>query len=108
MNAFEIDEIRIENCADGCITDHTSPVIAFSLKSSLSDTKMTKARISIGDYVKVVSKQTGIVCRDVVKKPFTEYKVIKYWTTWRAVTTPWPKWSCSIPEVCYCTRRNTL
>lgn len=75
MDGLEIDEIRIENCAGGCITDRTSPVIAFSLKSSLPDTKMTKARISIGDDMKVVTKQTGIALKQAVKKPFTEYKV---------------------------------
>ncbi len=73
--SLEIDEIRVENCIGECITDNTSPVVAFSLQSDEPDTNMTKARVTIGGYQKVVQTQTGIRCKDVIAKPFAEYTV---------------------------------
>ena len=72
---IEIEEIRIENCVKGCITDCTSPVISFSLKSDKFNTKMEKAKILIGGYSKIVKKQTGIICDNVVKNPFSQYPI---------------------------------
>lgn len=72
---LEIDQIKIENVTEGCVTDRVSPGLSFSLVSDKSDTKLEKAIIQINDFEKCVAEQNNILCEKVVNKPFTTYEV---------------------------------
>ncbi len=70
---LKIDEIRVENLVEGCITDR-APVISFSLSSDAYNTSLKKALIRIGNWEKEVTEQVGIVY-DGPLEPFASYNV---------------------------------
>ena len=72
---FVIDEVKIENSLNGCVTDNDAPVLAFSLKSDMPDTCLANAVIRVGTWEKYTTEQTGIVLGDIALQPFTDYVV---------------------------------
>nr|HPJ75762.1 family 78 glycoside hydrolase catalytic domain [Clostridia bacterium] len=71
---LKIDEIRIENLIEGCITDNCNPVFSFSLLSEKQDTYLVKAVVKVGDWQQTVYSQKDIIYTGVLI-PFTMYIV---------------------------------
>lgn len=71
---LEIDEIRIENLAQGCVTDNTCPVISFSLAGNRQNTVLSEAVIKVGEWEKTVQSQVDILYGGELE-PFTTYVV---------------------------------
>ena len=71
---LKIDEIRIENLKEGCITDNCKPVFSFSLSSDKQDTYLVKAVVKVGDWQQTVYSQKDIIYTGVLI-PFTMYIV---------------------------------
>lgn len=72
---LKINELQIENLREDCVTDNKSPSISFALDSDLADSKLEKAVIMVNGENRIVTKQVGIVCENVVNKRFTSYEV---------------------------------
>lgn len=72
---FKIDEIKIENCKEGCVTDSDAPRLAFSLKSDKKGTNLANAVIRVGNKEFATKEQCGVVLNGLELHPFTRYEV---------------------------------
>ena len=69
-----IDEIRIENQANSCITDAVQPSVSFTLASDQQDTSLAKALVKIGSWETTSCDQLDIRYTGPLA-PFTTYPV---------------------------------
>ena len=73
---LEIRDVRIDDRGEGCITDNPVPVLSFALFSSVSDTFLSSAVISVdGREILTTGEQTGIRLTSLFLKPFTVHIV---------------------------------
>ncbi|MBQ3030101.1 MAG: family 78 glycoside hydrolase catalytic domain [Agathobacter sp.] len=72
-----IDEIRVENLIEGCVTDNRNPIISFSMSSDCREVALESATVKIDDWEKQVNHQLNIVY-DGDLEPFTIYEIEIY------------------------------
>ena len=70
---LQISRFTVENQTDGCVTDQSAPVFAFSLESDRQNVTLREARLSLGDWETVTTKQVGIAYDGPALKAFCRY-----------------------------------
>ena len=72
---LRIDQVTVEDLAEGCVTDERYPAISFRLASDRENVTLKSAEISLGDWRTITTSQIEVPYRGKELQPLTSYTV---------------------------------